>query len=251
MRCLRILVIGAGLLCPVAAPAIFVPDDQKAAPEPEITESVLPGWMPSAFGEFAYWGIALGMTVVGTAGYLAIAARRAAGDRRHELGQDMVGLLIDHQEALRDLYRSWARRFPADASTWTSLAEARERQARAVEALFARTLKGEGRLRREDFPAAAIRDSRARLAALLGGKEGGPAGAEEALLAGYSLETGIIEGGFLNRFEAANKRFEAACFALAGETDSQRDLLRREWEKKTGRSFAELDKSIVYGGGAS
>lgn len=251
MRYLLILLLGAVLLFPATAPAIFVPDDPKAAVEPEITESVMPGWMPSAFGQLVYWGIALGITVVGTAAYLAVAARRAAGDRRHELGQDMVGLLVDHQEALRDLYRSWARSFPADASTWTTLAEARDRQARTVSTLFARTLKGEGRLRREDFPAAAIRDSRARLAALLSGKEGGPAGAEEALLAGHALETGIIEGGFLNRFEAANKRFEAACFALAGETDSQRDLLRREWEKKTGRSFAELDKTIVYGGGAS
>jgi hypothetical protein len=207
--------------------------------------------MPSAFGELIYWGITLGCTVLGTAAYLAVAARRAAGERRHEMGQDMVGLLVDHQEALRDLYRSWARRYPADASTWTTLAEARERQARAVEALFARTLRSEGRLRREDFPAAGIRDSRARLAALLGGKEGGPADAEEALLAGYSLETGVIEGGFLSRFDAANKRFEAACFSLAGESDSQRDLLRREWEKKSGRSFAALGKAAVYGGGGS
>ncbi len=250
MKCLRILLIGAGLLLPASAFAIFVPEDQNTAPEPEITESVLPGWMPSAFSEFAYWGIALGITIIGTAGYLAIVARRAAGERRHELGQDMVRLLVDHQETLRDLYRSWARRFPADTSTWTTLAEARERQARTVEALFARTLKGEGRLRREDFPAAAIRDSRARLAALLAGKEAGPDSAEAALLTGHLLETGIIEGGFLSRFEAANKRFEAACFALAGETDSQRDLLRREWEKKTGKSIAELGKSVVYGGGA-
>lgn len=251
MKFFPILLISAGLLFPATAPAIFVPDDQNAAPAPETTESVLPGWMPSAFGQLVYWGIALGITAIGTAGYLAVAARRAAGERRHELGQDMVGLLVDHQEALRDLYRSWARRFPADAATWTTLAEARERQARTVEALFARTLKGEGRLRREDFPAAIIRDSRARLTTLLGGKEGGPEGGEEALLAGYSLETGIIEGGFLNRFEAANKRFEAACFALAGETESQRDLLRREWEKKSGRSFATVDKSVIYGGGAS
>lgn len=251
MKYLAVLVVCIGLLSPVTAPAIFVPDDQKAADEPVITESVLPGWLPSAFSQMIYWGIVFGITVVGTAAYLAIAARRAAGERRHELGQDMAGLLVEHQEALRDLYRSWARRYPADASTWTTLAEARERQARAVEVLFARTLQGEGRLRREDFPAAGIRDSRARLAALLGGKESGPAGAEEALLVGYSLETGVIEGGFLNRFEAANKRFEAACFALAGETDSQRDLLRREWEKKTGRSFASLGKAAVYGGGAS
>lgn len=251
MKYLAIFVVCTGLLCPVIAPAIFIPDDPKTAAEPVVAESVLPGWMPSAFSQLIYWGIALGGTIVGTAAYLAIAARRAAGERRHEMGQDMLALIVDHQEALRDLYRSWARRYPADASTWTTLAAARERQARSVEALFARTLQGEGRLLREGFPTAGIRDSRARLAALLGGKDDGPASAEEALLAGYALETKVIEGGFLNRFETANKRFEAACFALAGETDSQRDLLRREWEKKTGKSFAALDKSVVYGGGAS
>ncbi len=251
MNYLPILAIGAVLLCPVRAPAVALPDDQTSAAEPEFTESVLPTWMPSAFGQIAYWGIAFGITAVGTATYLTLSARRAAGERRHELGQDMVALLVDHQQALRDLYRSWARRYPADAATWTTLAGARERQARSVEALFARMLKGEGRLRREDFPAVAVSDSRARLAVLLGGGGDGPASAEEALLAGYALETGVIEGGFLGRFEAANKRFEAACFALAGETDSQRELLRREWEKRTGRSFDSLPKSIVYGGGAS
>jgi hypothetical protein len=251
MKFRPILAIGAMLLYPASAPAVAVPADQPAAAEPEISESVLPAWLPSAFGHLAYWGIALGGTALGTAAYLAIAARRAAGERRHEMGQDLIALLVDHQEALRDLYRSWARRYPADASSWTTLAAARERQARAVESLFVRALKGEGRLRREDFPAAGIRDSRARLAALLGGKQGGPASAEEALLVGYSLETGVIEGGFLGRFDASNKRFEAACFALAGETDSQRDLLRREWEKKTGKNFAALGTSVVYGGGAS
>lgn len=251
MKYLPILALGAVLSCSGSVLAVTVPDDRGAAAEPDFTETVVPSWIPAAFGQMVYWGVALGITAVGTAAYLTVVAHRAAGERRQELGQDMIHLLIDHQEALRDLYRSWARRFPTDQATWTTMAQARERQARTVEALFVRMLKGEGRLRREGFPGAKIRDSRARLAALLNGKEGGPAGAEEALLAGYALETGVIDGGFLCAFDASNKRFEAACFALSGETDSQRDLLRREWEKKTGRSFASLGTPVIYGGGAS
>ncbi|MDT8273075.1 MAG: hypothetical protein RRA35_07755 [Desulfomonilia bacterium] len=139
--------------------------------------------------------------------------------------EEVVQLLSDHEHAIGDLYREYARLFPRHQELWESCAQEEAAHAQMVLTLHELLKKGEitftGR-----FNAAALKTSMNYISQQIERAQEGLLAAKEAYSIALSIESGLLENRYFDAFTGNTPPFVSLRQTLLEETARHRNQIQ-------------------------
>jgi len=142
----------------------------------------------------------------------------------------MLGLLVEHEEALQELYSFYASAAVGSSDFWSRLATEESEHGATIRALRHKVEDGSVQLRPGRFSAPALASSLAHVRGELAKAKDAPVSLREALSTALDLEKGLIEANFYEVFEGDDPQLQRVLERLAAATREHRDRVQKAWE---------------------
>ena len=140
-------------------------------------------------------------------------------------------LMAENEEAVANLYRTYAEKFPRHRDFWSELANEETHHLQLIQNLAARS-NPSVEINEDRFDMNVFQVSLEYLEDKLTQAVNEKISVKEALSTALDIETGMLERGYFEVFEGDSPEFKRTLQTLAGATEKHTNKIRKEIGKK-------------------
>jgi rubrerythrin len=140
---------------------------------------------------------------------------------------ELINLLINHEEKLRELYLAYGERFSDHREAWEEIAQDEQNHAKWIRALANKFEDKEFGLSERKLNPIGVKTSIEYLETEIARARDGNVSMLNAVSIGLQLENAIIEKGFFEIFDLDSGKFKKIRDALERETQEHKDRLAK------------------------
>jgi len=146
---------------------------------------------------------------------------------------EVIKLLAEHEKAISQLYKEYARKFPEQKDFWLKIAEEEIEHASWIFKLRSQAEKGSLYFKEGRFKTEAIKTSLEYVKSQIAEAQNKKISAKNALSVARDLESGLIEKKFFEVFEPDCREIKQVLLDLAAATREHFNRIEKAW-KETG-----------------
>lgn len=147
-------------------------------------------------------------------------------DSRQQQNEAME-MLARHEEAIADLYDTYARKFPEFKSFWQDLSAEETQHASWIRQLIWRIEDGSGHINKAKFQAEAIDSSLDYIAELSNQAEKTDFAVKNAFTLALNIEEAMLEKKYFEAFEGDSPQIKQLLLRLAEATQNHAETIRK------------------------
>lgn len=144
---------------------------------------------------------------------------------------EILDLLVEHEEALQELYSFYATAVAGSSDFWSRLATEESEHGATIRALRHKVEDGSVQFRPGRFSVPALASSLEHVRGQLAKAKDTPVSLAQALSTALDLEKGLIEASFYEVFEGDDPQLQHVLERLAAATREHRDRIQKAWEE--------------------
>ncbi len=141
----------------------------------------------------------------------------------------VIKLLAEHEKAISQLYREYARKFPEQKDFWSKIAAEEIEHASWIFKLRSQAEKGSLYFKEGRFKIEAIKTSLEYVKSQITEAQNNKISAKNALLVARDLESGLIEKKFFEVFEPDCREIKQVLLDLAAATREHYNRIEKIW----------------------
>jgi len=143
----------------------------------------------------------------------------------------VIELLAEHEKAISQLYREYARTFPEQKAFWSKIAEEEIEHASWILKLRSQAEKGSLYFKEGRFKTEAIKTSLEYVKSQIAEAQNSKISAKNALSVARDLESGLIEKKFFEVFEPDCREIKQVLLDLAAATREHYNRIEKVWKE--------------------
>jgi len=145
---------------------------------------------------------------------------------------EVIELLAEHEKAISQLYKEYARKFPEQKDFWSKIAEEEIEHASWIFKLRSQAEKGSLYFKEGRFKTEAIKTSLEYVKSQIAEAQNSKISAKNALSVARDLESGLIEKKFFEIFEPDCREIKQVLLNLAAATREHYNRIEKAWNNK-------------------
>ena len=142
-----------------------------------------------------------------------------------------IKLLAEHEKAIGQLYKEYARKFPEQKDFWSKIAAEEIKHASWIFKLRSQTEEGSLYFKEGRFKTEAIKTSLEYLKSQITEAQNKKISAKNALSVARNLESGLIEKKFFEVFEPDCREIKQVLLDLAAATREHYNRIEKVWKE--------------------
>lgn len=149
----------------------------------------------------------------------------------NETQVEVIKLLAEHEKAISQLYKEYARKFPEQKNFWSKIAEEEIEHASWIFKLRSQVEKGSLYFKEGRFKTGAIKTSLEYVKSQITEAQNNKISAKNALSVARDLESGLIEKKFFEVFEPDCREIKQVLLDLAAATREHYNRIEKVWKE--------------------
>lgn len=146
---------------------------------------------------------------------------------RQEKENEMIGSLVELEEAVGNLYKIYAEKFPEYRDFWFSLWADEMEHAHTVSVLHTKVKEGLVSFKEDRFDTNLLKNSRHYVELQINKAKRGKISLTNALTIALTIENSIIESQFYEAFQGKRPELEEGISNLGSATKEHRDKIKK------------------------